>query len=402
MATVQGTYDPAFSSVAALLEKAVADDRELGASISVWQGDKNVVNIYAGYADVAKTKHWTNKTIVNIWSSTKCVTALAILICHDRGLLNVHEPVATYWPEFAAYGKEKVLIKHLMSHTSGVSAWEKPITLDDIYDTPNATAKLAAQAPWWKPGTASGYHVINMGHLLGEIVWRVSGKTLTDFVRTEIVEPLGADFQIGAAESDWERVAELVPPPSLPLDVSTMDPNSVAIKTFTGPGLDAEAAMTPGWRKAEIGAANGHSNAASLGRILSVISNNGILDGKRFLSQATIDTIFEEQITGTDLCLGLPLRFGIGYGINTDGACTSAAPFIPQGRVAFWGGWGGSMVVMDTDNNLTVCYVMNKMGSGTMGSERTSDYVMEVYKLLRAKSKVKSAPMGTFGAGLEN
>ncbi|KAK9482960.1 beta-lactamase/transpeptidase-like protein [Lipomyces starkeyi] len=370
MATVQGTCDPACSSVAALLEKAVADDRELGASISVWQGDKNVVKIYHGYADV---EHWTNKTIVNIWSSTKCVTALAILICHDRGLLSVHEPVATYWPEFAANGKEKELIKHLMSHTSGVSSWEKPITLDDIYDTPNATAKLAAQAPWWEPGTA-------MGHLLGEIVWRVSGKTLTDIVRTEIVEPLGA------AESDWERVAELAPPPSLPLEFSTMDPNSVAIKTFTGPGVDAEVAMTPGWRSAEIGAANGHSNAASLGRILSVIGNNGILDdhGHGLVSRC------------------LPLRFGIRYGINTDGACTSAAPFIPEGRVAFWGGWGGSMAVMDTDNNLTVCYVMNKMGSGTMGSERTSAYVMEVYKVLTAKRMVKSAPMGTFGAGLEN
>lgn len=383
MATAQGTYDGAFSNVADLLARHIDNDSEIGASVSVWHGLENLVHIWGGYADPSKTKPWTQDTIANVFSSTKTISALAVLICHDRGLLSVFEPVAKYWPEFAANGKERVLVKHVMSHTSGVAGWEDPITLDQVYDTKFSTAKLAAQAPWWEPGTASGYHGQNMGHLLGELVRRVSGKSLTAFVRTEIAEPLQADVQIGALEGDWPRVAEMLPP--VPRTGGPgLEAGSLPYKVLANPPVVASTANTGPWRRAEMGAINGHSNAQGLAKALHVISNGGwTADGKQFLRQETIDLIFQTQADGIDLVLGLPIRIGIGFGINTDGASLGAAPFMPQGKVAFWGGYGGSICILDTDNNVTISYVMNKMGNGTFGNDRAAEHVVAVYKSLK-------------------
>src|SRR5262249_22770625 len=162
--------------------------------------------------------------IVNVWSSTKTVTALAALTLVERGLLDVHAPVARYWPEFAQNGKDRIEVRHVMAHTSGVSGWDPPFTMEDLYDLEASTARLAAQARWWEPGTASGYHGTTFGHLIGELVRRTSGKSLTRFVAEELAGPLDADFQIGARETDGDRIAPIVPPPPLPFDLSAIDP----------------------------------------------------------------------------------------------------------------------------------------------------------------------------------
>jgi CubicO group peptidase (beta-lactamase class C family) len=286
--------------------------------------------------------------------------------------------VATYWPEFAANGKEQVLVRHLMSHTSGVSGWDAPFALTDMYDLERSTALLAAQAPWWEPGTASGYHALNFGHLLGEIVRRVSGKSLTEFVATEIAGPLNADFQIGASKSDWARCAEIIPPPPLPFDTATMDPASVLFKTAVGPVAEAAAANTEGWRQAEIGAANGHANARSVARVLSAVTLGGTVDGTRLLSPETIEHVFREQAHGVDLFLGAPIRFGIGYALPE----TASIPYIPEGKICFWGGWGGSVIIMDLDRRVTISYMMNKMQAGIIGSDNAGAYVSAVYEAL--------------------
>src|SRR5262249_10875547 len=155
----------------------------------------------------AHTQPWESDTLVNVWSSTKTVTSLALLMLASRGQVDMHAPVARYWPEFAAAGKERVEVRHLMSHTSGVPALEQPAVLEDLYDWERSTARMAAQAPWWEPGAGSGYHALNFGHLLGEVLRRVTGKTLKQFVAEEIAGPLGADFQIGAAAADDARIA---------------------------------------------------------------------------------------------------------------------------------------------------------------------------------------------------
>ncbi|KUF07509.1 serine hydrolase [Leucobacter sp. G161] len=372
--TVNGHTDPRFTRLTELLTANIASGDELGAAIAVDIDGDSVVDLWGGYADAARTRPWQAGTIVNVWSITKEITALAILMLVDRGLIDVDEPVATYWPEFAQHGKEAVLVRHLMSHTSGVSGWEQPMTIAEMYDWEASTAKLAQQAPWWEPGTASGYHAQNQGHLLGEVLRRVTGKTLKQFVAEEIALPLGTDLQIGAGTADDHRVAEIVPPPPIDMSAAQTMPDSPRVKTFTGPVIEAAAANTIAWRRADMGAMNGHTNARALARTFSVISRGGEIDGVRLLSPPTIDLIFEEQSHNVDLVLGVPLRFGIGFGLPEP----TTLPYIPDERVCFWGGWGGSLALMFPERRVTVSYVMNKMSPGIIGSERSAAYLTEI------------------------
>ena len=200
--SLHGQLDARFEPLRDVIEDSLASGADCGLSLAVDVDGQSVVDVWGGFADEARTRPWERDTIVNVWSTTKTVTSLAVLMLADRGLVDLDAPVARYWPEFAAQGKEGVLVRHLMSHTAGVAGWNPPFAVPDMYDLERSTAALAAQAPWWEPGTASGYHALTFGHLLGEVVRRVSGKSLTRFVDEEIAGPLGADFQIGAREAD--------------------------------------------------------------------------------------------------------------------------------------------------------------------------------------------------------
>lgn len=375
---VHGDADPRFDKVVSALAANIEAGEELGASIAVDIDGEVLLDVWGGHADADRTRAWSRDTIVNVWSGSKTVTNLAALILVDRGLLDVYAPVAHYWPEFGVNGKEGIEVRHLMSHTSGVSGWDQPWIPEDIYDLEKATNQLATQAPWWEPGTASGYHAQNLGHLVGELVRRVSGLSLTEFVRTEIAEPLGADFQIGAREADYDRIAEIISPPPAEFDMTGIGPDHPMIKTFSSGIMDASQANEPVWRQAEMGAVNGHGNARSLARILSPISRGGTVDGITLLGPSTIDLIFEEQARNVDLVLGIPLRWGIGYGLPEPGTL----PYIPDEKICFWGGWGGSMMVMHPDRGLTVTYVMNKMAGGIIGSPRAETYLTSIYEAL--------------------
>lgn len=378
MATIDGTCDVQFSAVRGEFEQCVDSGDELGASIVVDLDGEIAVDLWGGHRDQARTQLWQRDTITNVWSTTKTVTSLAALMLVDRGELDVDAPVTRYWPEFAAAGKQDVLVRHLLSHTSGVSGLDQPAAVEDLYDWEKSTARFAAQEPWWQPGTASGYHALNFGHLIGEVLRRITGRSLKQFVADEIAGPLGADFQIGAAQDDWDRIADVVPPPPLPVDLAALDPDSPVVRTFTGPVVDANFANTPEWRLADIGAANGHGNARSVARILSVLPRGGEVDGVRLLRPETIDLIFREQANGVDLVLGVPLRFGIGFGLPQP----DTIPFIPGEKVCFWGGWGGSVIIMDLGRRMTISYMMNKMGPGIIGSDRAERYVRAIYAAL--------------------
>jgi CubicO group peptidase (beta-lactamase class C family) len=376
--SLHGQLDAQFEPLRDVLEDSLGAGADCGLSLTVDIDGQTVVDVYGGFADEARTRPWERDTIVNVWSTTKTVTSLAVLMLADRGLVDLDAPVARYWPEFAQQGKEGVLVRHLMSHTSGLAGWNTPFSIPDLYDLERSTAALAAQAPWWEQGTASGYHALTFGHLLGEVVRRVTGKSLTRFVDEEIAGPLDADFRIGAREADWGRCAEIIPPPPLPFDLASLDPDSVLVKVATGPVADATAPNTAPWRLAEIGAANGHGNARSVARIMSVLALGGSAGGVRLLSPETIEHIFRVQAHGLDLFLGVPMRFGIGYGL-TDPA---GVPFVPEGRSCFWGGWGGSLIIMDLDRRTTISYMMNKMQPGLVGSDVATGYLTAIYKLL--------------------
>ena len=375
MAQVHGHAKAPFEKLADVLSAHLDNGDDLGGSIAITVDGAPVVDLWGGWADEAHTRPWAEDTITNVWSTTKTVTCLAALVCADRGQLDLDAPVAQYWPEFAANGKDRVLVRHLMSHTSGVSAWAQPVSMEDIYDWQRSTSMLAAQEPWWEPGTASGYHALNQGHLVGEVVHRVSGKPLGRFVAEEIAGPLGADFHIGLPPEHDKRVSNVVPPPPLPFDLEALGLDSVAVKTFTGPAPDASVAWTEAWRRADIGAANGHGNARSVARIQSVVANGGAVDGVRLLSPPTIERIFDQQSDGVDLVLGLPLRFGIGYALPQ----RDTFPYIPDGRLCFWGGWGGSMIIIDVERRMTIAYMMNKMAGAIVGNPTSEDVITTVY-----------------------
>ncbi len=361
-----GTCSARFEPLRELFAAKLESGEDLGASLAVNIDGEMVVDLWGGWADEARTVPWTENMITCVLSTTKTMTSLAALVLVDRGEIDLDANVAAYWPEFAARGKAGIKVRQLLSHTSGVSGWDQPVTIDDVYDWDKSTAMLAAQAPWWEPGTASGYHAMTYGHLIGEVIRRITGKRLGEFFAAEIAGPLGADFHIGLPPSEFPRVANLVAPQWPPTDLTRLDPNGPAFKTFTGPNLDLniENSRTERWRRADIGAGNGHGNARSIARIQSAVACGGEALGVRLLSPKTIDRIFEVQSNTVDLVLGIPLKIGVGYGLPW----TEVLPFVPEGRVCFGSGAGGSLVIADVDRRMTFAYVMNKMVPCLVGS----------------------------------
>jgi len=367
MADIQGTWDPRFEGVATTLSASLDAGTDVGASVAVLLHGEPVVDIWGGTADEAGTTPWEKDTITNVWSTTKTMTFLCTLMLADRGELDYHAPVARYWPEFAAGGKEHVEVRHLMAHTAGLPGWAEPMEPEDLADWEKCTAVLARQEPWWEPGTASGYHAVTQGYLIGEVVRRITGTTIGQWFASEVAAPLGADFHIGLPESEDRRVSVVIPPP--PLDLDELKPSELVLRAMTNPMLDATYPAQAWWRRAEIPAANGHGNARSVAEVQSIIAGRGEARGVRLLSAEGVDRLFEEQIHGTDLILGAEYRFGMGYGLSS-----GMMPIGP--RACFWGGYGGSLIVMDQESGLTVSYAMNRMEAGLQGDLRGANIVM--------------------------
>ena len=376
--TASGTCDPAFEPVRDALAALVTSEQDVGACTAVVHEGRVVADVWAGHQDEARTVPWEQETIINVFSTTKTMTNLSALILADRGEVDVDAPIADYWPEFKANGKEGVLVRHALAPTAGLPSWRTPITAQDLYDWDRVTSMLADDEPWWEPGTASGYHAITQGNLVGEVIRRVTGDTVGTWFAKNVAEPLGADFHIGTPPECDDRVAKVIPPPSMAEQVGALDPDSVAVRVLTNPPLDAAVSWEVPWRRAEIPAGGGHGNARSVAIVQSIVSGLGETHGRRFMSSAGCDRIFQEQSYATDLVLGVPMRLGIGYGLSS-----KEIPF-PSPRTCFWGGWGGSLVINDLENHLTVAYVMNKMGLGTVGDLRGASIIGAAYQSLAA------------------
>jgi CubicO group peptidase (beta-lactamase class C family) len=366
------THDK-FAPVRAAFESNFASGGDVGASFCATLEGETVVDLWGGHADAAATQPWEKDTIVNVYSTTKTMTALTALLLADRGELDFDKPVALYWPEFAANGKAGVKVSHLMSHSAGLSGWKETITKDDIYDWEKVTGLLAAQAPFWEPGTAPGYHALTQGYLVGEVVRRIAGRSLGTVFREEIAEPLGADFHIGLPASEDGRVAELIPPPQTMADAAQTE---LQKNMALNPGIDVSETRTRAWRGAEIPAAGGTGNARSIASIHVLLANGGTANGKRILSQAGCRKALEPQIEGTDLILGAPVRYGMGFGLPG-----GMVP-LPHPNTIFWGGYGGSLTIIDMDARTTFGYAMNKMAGTTTGDTRAFGLVMAMWAAL--------------------
>lgn len=357
MSEIKGTYNEQFKNVRYLLESKVDSGEDIGASIAVYIDGEPVVDIYGGYVDETKTKEWQSDTIVNTFSTTKTMTALSMLILADRGVIDLDERVATYWPEYAQKGKENTLVKHFLGHSAGMPGWAEPATLEDICDLDTATQMLAEQTPWWEPGTQIGYHPITFGPLISEVIRRASGKTLTQLFNEEVAGAIGADFQIGVRPEDDDRVSNLIqsnPPRQRAGDGSMTD------QAFFNPYIFPQTSATPTWRRAELGGSNGHGTAKGAAMVQQVLACSGEAFGKRLLSEEGAARVLEVIGEGADSIAGFAAKWGMGYALNNATVDALFEKRFAGHRIAVWGGSGGSIAFNDLDERMTIAYVMNK------------------------------------------
>ncbi|WKK24417.1 serine hydrolase domain-containing protein [Streptomyces olivoreticuli] len=348
---IHGSCSDRFSAVWEAFADSLRSGADIGASVAVHLDGEPVVDLWGGHADQARTRPWQRDTITNVWSITKTMTALCALLLADRGELGLSTPVARYWPEFGTAGKDRIEVRHLLGHTAGLPDWDRPMTLDDLCDWEKATTLLARQSPRWEPGTASGYHRFTHGFLIGEVIRRVCRQSVGTFFADQIAGPLEADFHIGLAAEHDHRVSEVIPAAG-----PAPAPNArVAIPV--GAYVTAQDTWSAQWRRAEIPAAAGYGNARSVAAVQSVLAAGGRASSTCLLSEAACRAVLDEQSHGTDLVLGIPLRFGTGYALNDGHAPVST----PNPHTCYWGGRGGSLIVNDLDARMTITYVMNRM-----------------------------------------
>jgi CubicO group peptidase (beta-lactamase class C family) len=370
--TVEGFARGRFEAVHEAFDNNFATGQEVGASFCMTVDGETVVDLWGGFADAERTRPWQRDTIVNVYSSTKTMTALTALLVADRGGFEFGAPVARYWPEFAANGKETVTVAQLMSHSSGLSGWDEPLRPEDLYDWERVTSLLAAQAPAWKPGTASGYHAITQGYLVGEVIRRVTGRSVGTVFREEIAEPLDADFHIGLPASEDGRVATLIPPDTDPM--AGLELTELQRSASDNPLHEVSVTATRAWRGAEIPAIGGTGNARAMAGIHAILANGGVANGRRFMSEAGCRRALEPQVDGRDLILDTNLRFGLGFALPNG--------MMPNPNTLFWGGLGGSLVIVDLDAQTTMAYAMNRMTGTTTGDMRGFGMAMAAWEAM--------------------
>jgi CubicO group peptidase (beta-lactamase class C family) len=377
--TVSGSCARPFEPLRDLLGRNLADGTDVGASVAVVHDGDLVVDLWGGEARPGEP--WAEDTVVQVWSVSKTMAALTTLVLADRGVIDLDAPVSSYWPEFR---RDDVLVRHLLSHTSGYAGWTEPLDVAGLLDLEKSERMLAEQEPWWEPGTASGYHMLCYGHLLDGLVRGATGVPLAEQFRTLVAEPLGADFHLGVPEDVLPRCADLQPPTEASLDIAALPEGNFLVPTIVNPVLDVvNLCNTPEWRRVSVAGANGHGNARGIARAQSVVSHGGEVGGVRLLSAETLERAFEVQADGLDLVLFVPLTFGIGYGLPN----AVSAPAVPNGRVLWWTGWGGSIVVNDLDRRTTVAYAMNRMVDHFTSSERTDAYVRTAFECVESLSR---------------
>jgi len=367
--TVHGFAAEQFVAVREAFQENLSCGADVGASCCVTVEGETVVDLWGGFVDEERTIAWEKDTILNVYSTTKTMTALVALLLADRGQLAFDAPVAKYWPEFAANGKQNIKVSHLMSHSSGLSGWTEPLNTEDLYNWEKMTSLLAAQKPLWEPGTASGYHVTSFGYLVGEVVRRITGKSLGTVFREEIAAPLNADFHIGLPASEDYRVANTIPMVMQPAGGQKYEMSEIQRITFMNmPWTVAETTRTRAWRAAEIPAVNGHGNARSIAEVQCILANAGVATGKRFMSEAGCRKALEQQIEGPDLIMAHlpPARFSLGYALP--GPLLDIE--LPNLNTIHWGGGGCSWIFIDMDARTSLAYAANRMDRLPLGDPR--------------------------------
>ena len=399
---ISGYCEDNFLEARNIFEKSISSGFELGGSIAVEVQGKKVIDLWGGYLDHTQSKAWEENTLVNVFSTTKGIAAICLLQLIEKGLLDIEKPVCEYWPEFSVNGKENIPVKYLFCHKAGLCGVREPLESGAFSNWDLITSELAKQEPLWEPGTAHGYHAITYGHLVGELLRRIDGRTIGQYFKEEIAEPLNLDFWIGLPDSEFDRVSDIYPSKSgllqylfpfltkLPRFVlpgrakflldfgDTSKPVGAAFNNppvSSNKGLEAN---TKQWRNAEIPAANGHGTARSIAKLYGILANGGSRDGIHVLSPETIEKGRQTQSDGKDLVLGgMRTRFGLGFMLGTENVSMG-----PNPNAFGHGGAGGSLGFSDPDNNISLGFVMNQMHQGITAWKTATDVAESVYKAL--------------------
>ncbi len=356
-----------YEAVRAEFERNFAVRGDVGAAVAVYAAGRPVVDLWAGEGRPGRP--WREDTMASVFSTTKGPTTLTVQVLAERGMLDVDAPVAAYWPEFAAAGKEAVTLRDVLTHRSGVITfddYEEVLELEDHWAADEQiAARVAAAAPLWAPGERHGYHALTFGWILGQVVRRVTGKSLGTWFRDEVAGPLGLDFWIGVPAEHHDRVADLIdaPPPTDPgvaAYLGLFNPGTWTGRAhFVGPhgvGQVASSFNSPAFRAAEIPAGGGVGTARALARMYGLLANGGSLDGIELLSARTVKDFAAEQVRGADAVLIVESRYGLGYARPTD-----LQPMGPNDEAFGHGGLGGSLAFADPVAGIGFAYVPNQL-----------------------------------------
>jgi len=374
---IRGYCDQHFSSVKEAFSNNFTNGGDVGASFAATIDGKFVIDIWAGYADAGRTRLWKRDTLACLYSTTKAVTALCALILVDRGQLDLDAPVSRYWPEFAQAGKAGIPVKYLLSHQSGLAGIDEQIPVEALFDWERVVGLLAAQKPWWIPGVRCGYHALTQGYLVGEVIRRITNRTVGTFLREEVATPLQADCHIGLAPAHDTRVAEMIPDPRFAGSLSLPEMLRKAMYPLINQNNPVAVSRSRAWRAAELPSANGYGNAHAVARLASALAC-GEVDGTQILAPPTIEKAFQEQCYDTDYVLMIPIRWALGFVL-----VSKEMPFGPNPRTVFGAGGGGSAVLIDRDARLSLAYVMNNcITSALEGDDRALSLVRAVYAVL--------------------
>jgi CubicO group peptidase (beta-lactamase class C family) len=375
---VSGQLAPGFEPVRTAFEKNFVKFGEVGAALYVSIDGRPIVDLWGGTADAAGTRPWQADTLVNVWSTTKGFLALAMHVLADRDLLNFDAPVAHYWPEFAQHGKEKVLVRHILTHTSGLPAPGIKVPDDAVYDWDTMIQALEQSELFWEPGTKCGYHAATFGWLNGEVLRRIIGKSVGQFIRSEISEPLNAAAFIGLTEQEQALAAETVPLSYFGewlFDTLLALGGRERALAFNNPPRPSAAANTRRWREAEIPSSNGHASARGLARIYEPLALGGKANNVSLLSEASVECARREQIFQKDIVIGMMQKRSLGFMLSS--GPNDSLPPTALGHP----GKGGSLGFADPDRRLAFGYVMNKMIIGP--DMRASNLCRAIYDCLK-------------------
>jgi CubicO group peptidase (beta-lactamase class C family) len=369
---IHGTVDPRFAAVRSAFESSFADGLEHGGAMAAFVDGKLVADLWGGYADAARTRPWASDTLVNVWSVTKGVLATGVAMAVERGALTYDRPIAEVWPEFAANGKEQIPLDLVMSHCAGLNGLSLPMDEAGLYAWTPYVDALATMAPLYPPGSACAYHALTYGHLAGEPLRRVTGKSVGRFIAEEICGPLGAAFYVGLPQSEEPKVAEMITGPNVAdwLDGVLASPYPHAARN---PAPRALGANDRAWRAAEIPGGNGHGTALGLATIYSALVDRK----QRLVIAPIVNEAIRPRFTGMDQSFNLPTSYGAGFRLGDHEYGPKASP-----RSFGHAGWGGAIAFADPEARLAFAYVTNRMIGFDDGDPRRQRLVSAVYDAL--------------------